>query len=338
MTDTKQNSLPPQPQAQDGQSASPTSEFTRLLQRELKPSGVFEDPDLFNHAQRVAKMLITSSLAPEQFKGEANLGNAVIAVDVAFRLKLSPLLLMQQLNVIHGKPGFSAQFVIATINSSGKFSRLQFEIEGQGDQRGCVVVARELCSGEILRGTRVDVAMAKKQGWWEKNGSKWPVMTDQMLAYRAAAFWGRAYAPELLMGLQTVEELEDMPPAENFTKPIFESAKAPAKSKDKPKAVEPEPEPKTPSKPESKAEAKPEPKEETKVPETSAYNPVKYVRLSIRDRNLKEPDVMGFLHEIGATTEKYENLESLVLTQPDLFKMLHDQIQDFLNKVEQANK
>jgi len=56
------------------------------------------------------------------------------------------------------------------------------------------------------------MAMAKKEGWATKTGSKWATMPDLMIRYRAAAFWGRLYASDLLLGLQTQEEAIDIQP------------------------------------------------------------------------------------------------------------------------------
>jgi hypothetical protein len=52
--------------------------------------------------------------------------------------------------------------------------------------------------------------MAVNEGWYGKNGSKWVTMPDLMLRYRSAAFFGRIYAPELLMGLPSAEETHDI--------------------------------------------------------------------------------------------------------------------------------
>jgi hypothetical protein len=52
--------------------------------------------------------------------------------------------------------------------------------------------------------------MAIDEGWLTKNGSKWLTMPEIMLRYRCASLFGRLYAPELLMGLQTVEEVRDV--------------------------------------------------------------------------------------------------------------------------------
>jgi hypothetical protein len=56
------------------------------------------------------------------------------------------------------------------------------------------------------------MAMAKREGWATKSGSKWATMPDLMIRYRAAAFWGRLYIPELLVGIQTQEEVLDVQP------------------------------------------------------------------------------------------------------------------------------
>ena len=44
------------------------------------------------------------------------------------------------------------------------------------------------------------IAMAKAEGWYAKNGSKWKTMEDLMLRYRSAAFFARTVAPEVALG------------------------------------------------------------------------------------------------------------------------------------------
>src|SRR5690606_28728464 len=53
--------------------------------------------------------------------------------------------------------------------------------------------------------------MAHAEGWVSKNGSKWKTMPELMIRYRAAAFFGRLYAPEITMGMHTQEEVMDIP-------------------------------------------------------------------------------------------------------------------------------
>ena len=66
--------------------------------------------------------------------------------------------------------------------------------------------------------------MADKEGWTKKSGSKWLTMPDQMLIYRAAAFWSRAYAPEISMGFHTKEEAEDSVFEEIVDAPVITSS------------------------------------------------------------------------------------------------------------------
>lgn len=169
---------------------------------------VFAGEAAFEAAQRMATALSKSSLVPKEYQN--NLPNCLIALEAACRIKASPLQVMQNLYIVHGKPSWSSQFIIAAINTSGKFSPLRFRMEGEGEKRTCVACAIEKETGEVLESPLVSIEMAKKEGWYSKNGSKWQTMPDLMLRYRAATFFGRLYAPEILMGMKAVEEEEDI--------------------------------------------------------------------------------------------------------------------------------
>lgn len=165
----------------------------------------------FEALQRMAKLFTMSSMVPQTFQGEINRGNAVIALDMAIRMRANPLAVMQNIYIVHGRPSWSAQFLIATLNKSGKFSALRYKFQGQEgtDAWGCRAVATELATGETLEGPLITIGLAKKEGWASKNGSKWQSMPELMLRYRAAAWFVRAYAPEIAMGLPEAEELRD---------------------------------------------------------------------------------------------------------------------------------
>lgn len=170
----------------------------------------FADDKVFNHTQRVAIMMAKSDLVPENYRGEKNIPNVMIALEMAHRIGASPLQVMQNLYVVHGKPSWSSQFIIASINSCGKFSPLRFEVEGEGDNMTCCAWAYDKSTNDKLAGPKITMAMAKAEGWTTKNGSKWKTMPELMIRYRAAAFFGRLYAPEIMMGMQSTEELHDI--------------------------------------------------------------------------------------------------------------------------------
>lgn len=184
----------------------------------------FMDLHSFELFQRVAGMFSKSTLVPKEYqlmtfdsktgewvKNEQALSNCIIALNMANRMSADPLMVMQNLVIVHGRPTWSSQFLIATFNSCGRFSSLRYEFFGEKDTDswGCRAVAIELASGVKLTGTDVTIAIAKSEGWYGKNGSKWKTMPQQMLMYRAALWFVRANAPELSMGLHTQEEVVD---------------------------------------------------------------------------------------------------------------------------------
>jgi hypothetical protein len=128
---------------------------------------------------------------------------------------------MQSMVPIHGKPTWSAAFLIATVNSCGRFSPMRFRWVGKEgtDDWGCRAYAVEREGNLELVGALVTIAMAKAEGWYSKNGSKWKTMPEQMLQYRAAAFWTRAYAPEIALGMHTSEEIHDTQASQQVVQP-----------------------------------------------------------------------------------------------------------------------
>jgi len=164
------------------------------------------DTARFELAQREAKLLGASSLVPKQYQG--NVADVVVAMNMANRMNADPLMVMQSLHIIHGKPGWSAQFLIATFNACGRFSTIRYEFSEKKD--ACTAVTTELATGADIRGPEVSLEMAKAEGWSTKAGSKWKTMAELMLRYRAAAFLIRTTAPEIGLGLYTTDELKDI--------------------------------------------------------------------------------------------------------------------------------
>ena len=169
----------------------------------------FDSAAGFELLLRASKGFAQSDLVPAIYKG--NVGSCTIALEMAARMGASPLMVMQNLYIVHGSPSWSSKFLIACFNQCGRFSALRYEFDGpKGAPTGCRAWAVEKSTGERLTGSTVTLAMAKEEGWSTKAGSKWKTMPEQMLMYRAAAFMIRSYAPEISMGLQTAEEAYDV--------------------------------------------------------------------------------------------------------------------------------
>jgi hypothetical protein len=183
-----------------------------VIQSNQTDLSTFGNKEGFEHSMRVAKALSVSDLVPAQYKG--NISNCLIALDVARRVGASELMVMQNLYIVHGKPAWSSQFLIATLNACRKFSPLRYEEDEKNGGR-CRGVAIDLSTGERLEGVWVTMEMAAAEKWIDKAGSKWKTMPQLMMRYRAAAFFTRQFAPEVSMGIMTSEEVIDITTIQN---------------------------------------------------------------------------------------------------------------------------
>ncbi len=180
-----------------------------VSQPQLSGLNMFANQDSFNTGYRMAQILSASTIVPKTFQG--NIGNTMIAIDIAQRLHTNPLMIMQNVYVVYGMPSFSAKFLIACINASGLFATpLRYEFVGEKgkDDWGCYAYAIDK-QGELLKGSTITIGIAKQKGWYQKDGSNWKVEPEQMLRYRAATRFQSAYCPEITCGLAVKEELED---------------------------------------------------------------------------------------------------------------------------------
>lgn len=178
-----------------------------------RTGSIYAGAEAFDNAQRIAKSLASSSLVPTQFQGQAGYANCLVALEIAGRMNLSPLQVMQNLHIIHGRPSWSSQFIIALINGCGRFEPLQYKMSGKGDDLACKCTAKEINTGAELEGPTVTMAMAKAEGWSTKSGNKWRTMPDLMIRYRAASMFGRLHIPDLLVGITySQEEVMDIEP------------------------------------------------------------------------------------------------------------------------------
>lgn len=212
----------------------------------------FGSSQSFELMQRAANLLSSSTLVPAAYRkviekldkfGNVKesrenpnaLANSVVALNMAQRMGADPLMVMQNLYIVEGRPSWSSQWIIAAVNGCGRFSPLRFDIKVLGEKtvervetvwengnrsvvtkkvtiidKIAIAWAVERETKERLESPPVTIEMAVKEGWYTKNGSKWQTMDEVMLRYRTASFFGKLYAPELLMGLQSVEEAQDI--------------------------------------------------------------------------------------------------------------------------------
>ena len=187
-----------------------TSEITtQSLEGE---SSIYKNTDSFEFAQRQAKSLCESDLVPTSYRGQKGLSNCLVALEMSKRMNLSPLTVMQNLNIIHGVPSWSAQFITSQILGCGRFTNFDYLVKGEGDTLEVQCVATRIEDQKLVKGTTVSMRMARLEGW--TRNSKYQSMPELMLRNRAATFFGRQYIPDLLLGVQTSEEVVDIQPVD----------------------------------------------------------------------------------------------------------------------------
>lgn len=173
---------------------------------------MFEFGGNIERAWKFADVLSRSKIIPDTFQG--NPASVLIALDMANRMRRNPLEVMQAMYIVHGKPSFSSSFLISLINSCGYYEPLRFQFTGEGERRSCVAWTVDKRTGEKVEGPVVSIDMAKAEGWYGKQGSKWKTMPEVMLRYRAASFFSRTYCPDLTGGFHSQEEAMDIAESE----------------------------------------------------------------------------------------------------------------------------
>lgn len=188
---------------------------TQLVSSTSNDVSIFSSEEKWGLAVKMATSLAQSSIVPKDYQNNAN--NTLIAIELSNRLQTSPIAIMQNLYIVYGRPSWSAQYIIAMINGSGKYDfELQYDenTDKQGKPYSCQCWTEK--DGRRVNGPIIDMEMAKAEGWLDKGGSKWKTMPQIMLRYRAASFFGRMNCPELTMGIYTREEVVEIGP-ENYS-------------------------------------------------------------------------------------------------------------------------
>lgn len=174
-------------------------------------NNIFSGWQEFQAAGKMAAALSKSTIVPKDYQN--NPGNCLIAIEMANRLGTSPMMVMQNLYVVNGRPAWSSQYIVAMINASRRYkTELQYDLVR--DKNGKVVSCRAYAydyNGHKVEGPEITMQMANDEGWTTKNGSKWKTMPEVMIRYRAASFFGRLNCPDMIMGIYSSDEVIEMP-------------------------------------------------------------------------------------------------------------------------------
>jgi hypothetical protein len=181
-----------------------------VLHAESSGMSVWNNQNAFAEAWKMANVLASTSIVPEAYQGKP--ANCLVALEMSNRIGVSPMMVMQNLDIIYGRPAWRSTFVLSVIKTCGQYSDVRYEWAGQQghDSYGCRLVATDNHTGKPVYGEWVTVGIAKAEGWYGRKGSKWTTMPGQMLGYRAASWFGRMHCPEILLGMHSVDEVQEV--------------------------------------------------------------------------------------------------------------------------------
>lgn len=160
----------------------------------------------FELEQRRAMALSKSAFFPDNLKGDV--ASAVIVYDMANRMNISVMEVAQSIYIIYNKPSFATAFLVARLNQSGMIKGSLKTVISK-DKQSCYCSAIDAVTGEENIGMTITMQIAKAEGWTSKKGSKWVTMPELMLRKRAQSFFIKEFYPQVMFGMQTVEDLQD---------------------------------------------------------------------------------------------------------------------------------
>ena len=177
-----------------------------MIREREDAADLFVSPAAFEHTQRVAKVFTASALVPQHLR--QNVADCILALAIARRMNEDPVSVMQNIYFVGGKAGWMAQYMIARANKAGVFKGpIRWRSTGEGDALE-VTAFGTLAETKDEANVTVTMKMAKAEGW--TRNTKYSTMPEHMLRWRAATMLIRLYCPEVMMGLPTDVEMQDM--------------------------------------------------------------------------------------------------------------------------------
>jgi len=160
------------------------------------------DTARFEHYQRIATVMANSSLVPAHLKGAGSgeaVSNCFLVVELADRWGMSPFAVAQASFVVQGKIGFEGKLIAAAIEKKLGF-KLSHAFTGNvgTPERGITLTSPD---GRSISGT-------VKQ--WQTTNSMWKSQPDDQLIYRGTRQWCRRHEPGIILGIYSVDEIEDI--------------------------------------------------------------------------------------------------------------------------------
>ncbi len=190
----------------------PSTQITNGYSQTIAVTPKEEPTNELNMLWKLAEKFAKSDMIPGHFKGKVE--NCFVVIQMAQRSGIDPMLALQNMYMVSGKPGMSTQLAIALANQSGKLKGpIRYDTKGEGDKMEVTAYATSKEGYELS--FTVTMGMAIAEGWIKN--PKYKSLPQLMLSYRAAVLLLRLHIPEVLMGMHMADEYEDVAAANGVT-------------------------------------------------------------------------------------------------------------------------
>lgn len=181
-------------------------DFERLLAKPaFRPQDLMQG-DQLDRIERIAERMAAGRMTvPEYLRG--NVGDCMAIAMQAMLWNMDPFAVAQKTHIVSGRLGYEAQLVNAVVQNSGLVrGEPTYEYKGEGNGIECRV-AFTMRSG-VQRWTE----WLKISEVTTKNSPLWKTNPRQQLGYLQIKNWARAYTPGAILGVYTVDELQEFGP------------------------------------------------------------------------------------------------------------------------------
>ena len=169
-------------------------------------------PQNFGELVEFAKMAARSTLVPRDYLGKPE--NILLAIQMGSEIGLAPMQSLQNISVINGRPAVWGDAMLGLCRQSPVCKDVVERFEGEGKTLTAICIAKRAGAEPIER--RFSMDDAERAGLASKAGT-WQQYPKRMLQMRARGFALRDAFPDVLRGLISAEEAEDIPTGKTIT-------------------------------------------------------------------------------------------------------------------------
>ncbi len=186
-----------------------TKPSTALLAAGGMPQSIV--PKTFEDVYRLARVFAATALVPKDFQN--NPEACCVAIMAGLDLGLTPMTSLQSIAVINGRPSLWGDTMLGVVRASGLLEAMKEEDDGATAK---CTVKRKGDTDPVVR--TFSVEDAKRAGLSGKSGP-WTQYPHRMRQMRARSWAIRDAFPDVLRGIASAEEMQDVTPMKDITPP-----------------------------------------------------------------------------------------------------------------------